>query len=174
MAYTQATARPEVRLLRHRELTPEQVWIPNALLDSIKTEAAQWAPYETGGALVGYEAEGGLVVTNHVEAGPDAKRTRTVFQPDGDYQLREIARIYEESGRISTFIGDWHTHPASSPASSRVDRAALRSVSVSEGARCSRPLMLILGGGDLWVAVAWRYTPGLIWGHIDAMSIRPY
>lgn len=136
--------------------------------------ADQAAPEETGGALMGYETEGGLVVTHLVAAGPRATRSRTHFYPDARYQHAEIHRIYHYSRRVSTYIGDWHTHPFSSTKYSIIDRRAMARISADPASRCSRPVMVILGGEDPWQAVAWRYTPRRWWGAIRAMEIQQY
>lgn len=33
------------------------------------------------------------------------------FEPDADWQAEQVARIYAETGRNITYLGDWHTHP---------------------------------------------------------------
>lgn len=149
--------------------------MPCWALNAMAEEAGQLSPDETGGALVGYEAEGGLVVTDLISAGPLAERSPAGFRPDAEYQLREIARLYEASGRIHTYIGDWHSHPDGSPTCSPVDRAALKEVARSLQARCPRPVMIILGEDDEpWEAVAWRYRPGRPWCRVDALAIESY
>lgn len=95
-----------------------------------------------------------------------SRRTRT--------QLAEIARLYAGSGRLNTYIGDWHSHPTGSPAYSRVDAAAMKTVASSVESRCAFPLMLILGGKDRWELIAWRYRARPWWAPVTAMRIRQY
>lgn len=163
-----------MRLFWRDTVELERLWISATVLETVAAEAEAWAPDETGGVLMGYEAEGGLVVTRLVGGGPNAVRSANGFAPDEQFQLAEIGRIYEESGRINTFIGDWHSHPGGSPFYSNLDRHAMRTVSRSETARCPRPLMMILGCQDEWEAVAWRYTPSWWRGMIDAMGIQTF
>lgn len=163
-----------MRLFRDRGVTGEVLWLPELIVAELIAEANAWYPVETGGVLLGYESEDGLVVTDHVDAGPNAVRSRLSFAADAEYQLEEIARIYERSGRIHIYVGDWHSHPESSPTYSITDRAALREVSGSTLGRCERPLMLILGGSDPWMAVAWRYRRSRWWDQVERMRIRHY
>ena len=150
------------------------LWLPNWAAQSMIDEAEQWAPDETGGALMGYVSDEGTVVTDLIDGGPAAQRTRSGFTPDADYQLSEIAFLYQRSGRLHTYIGDWHTHPAGSPTCSTVDRGALKTVSRSPEGRCDRPLMIILAGSDPWTMTAWRYEPGRWWDTVHPMEIRRF
>lgn len=152
----------------------ERLWLPVSAVEAMVEEAELWTPMETGGALMGYESEDGLVVTDLVHAGPGATRTPTSFTPDGPFQLAEIGRIYDASGRTSTYVGDWHSHPSSSPVYSVTDRAALREVANAPASRCSRPLMVILGTTPEWEAIAWRYRPGFWLSRVEAMLIVSY
>jgi len=152
----------------------ERLWIPAAALEEMAAAADLWAPQETGGALMGYESEDGLVITHLIDAGPEAQRTATGFSPDPAFQLEAIGHIYARSGRIHTYIGDWHSHPNGSPMHSSTDRAAVREISRSREARCERPLMIIIGEDDGWSAVAWRFEPGLWLGRVAPMAIELY
>lgn len=160
-------------LLGRRRIAGE-IWLPSWAMDTMIEDAERWEPQETGGALVGYEITGGAVITDLVDAGPEAVREASAFTPDADYQLAEIGRLYTASGRVNTYIGDWHTHPDASPAYSRVDLAAMKTVSRSAESRCAFPLMLILGGKEKWDLIAWRYQPRPWWAPVTAMRIRLY
>lgn len=174
MAASPPTALCGVQLFRRRSVRPERLWIPRKVLEQMVLDAARWFPDETGGAFMGYEAEGGLVVTDLIDAGPLAKRSPTSFTPDADFQLADMARIYHESGRIHTYVGDWHSHPDGSPGYSGIDRAALKTIARAPGARCPKPLMVILGLGESWEAIAWCHKPRGLWSHVDAMAIVLY
>ena len=90
-----------------------RVWVSDAVRDEFVVEAERAGDYETGGILIGYWTPDGsqAVVTQIIGPGPGALHTRTKFVPDTEYQEVEITRIYLESGRIQTYLGDWHTHP---------------------------------------------------------------
>jgi integrative and conjugative element protein (TIGR02256 family) len=162
-----------MRLLRYGRIAGE-LWLPTTAVETMIAEAERWEPHETGGALVGYEIKGGLVITDVVDAGPEAVRETSAFTPDADYQLSDIGRLYTSSGRLNTFIGDWHTHPGGSLAYSRVDLGAMKTVAHSAESRCAFPLMLILGGKDHWELIAWRYRARPRWAPVAAMRIRQY
>ena len=103
-------------------------------------------PNETGGCLMGYYAVGGgIVITKIIGPGPNAKHEPYNFEGDSDWQCNEVGRIYDESGRTTTYLGDWHTHPKSSPRLSDLDIECLDKIANNPDARCPEPVMLVLG-----------------------------
>ena len=72
------------------------------LQESIRTN-----PFETGGVLAGYWAEGGheVVITKAIGPGPDAVRTRISFIPDHEYQREQVALHYKATGRREGYLG---------------------------------------------------------------------
>jgi integrative and conjugative element protein (TIGR02256 family) len=142
-----------------REVTP--VWLRRTAYAAMTIEADDKAPNETGGVLIGYERESAIVIVECVGPGPKAIHEPNRFVPDYDFQEREIARIYEQSGRIHTYLGDWHTHPAGSLRLSAVDCSTLRRIARHRAARLRTPLMIIAGPPD-WRLSAWCWTPGAL------------
>ena len=101
------------------------------------------------------------IVTRCIGPGPDAEHTAYGFRPDYDFQEEEIAKHYSETGRMTTYLGDWHTHPNQSRARLSVkDRSTLRRIASHAEARIDCPLMAVLHGqpGE-WSLSAWRYFP---------------
>lgn len=106
---------------------------------------ATYAPKETGGVMMGYwVSHNEVVVIAATSAGPNAKHLKDGYEPDVEHDAREIATIYETSGRLHAYLGDWHTHPDSSPALSRKDRQTLASIATDTGARVETPIMVIV------------------------------
>lgn len=97
-----------------------------------------------------------VVVTAIIHAGPTAKRTRTTFRPDPEFQEDGIATRYEESGRQDGYLGDWHSHPGGSPRMSWRDRRTLQAIAEYGPARIANPIMVILHG-DMWNVAAWQF-----------------
>jgi integrative and conjugative element protein (TIGR02256 family) len=146
-----------MRFLRRR--TSEcTVWLPVSLRDRMIEEAREHEPCETGGVLLGYEAGAtDVIVCALIGAGPKAKRRRSGFEPDGEWQEPEIANAYERSGRIQTYLGDWHSHPEGVARPSRRDRDTAHRIAKHREARAPRPLMLIVARDDEeWEAAAYR------------------
>jgi integrative and conjugative element protein (TIGR02256 family) len=135
-----------------------RVWIPEDLVDFLFAEAKRCAPNETGGVLLGYFARHprDVVVTDVIGPGPNAFHGVDRFVPDYDYQDAEVARLYEESKRRITYLGDWHSHPNGGARLSRADRRTLRRIATSIAARAPEPLMMILDGTRGWAPFAWQ------------------
>lgn len=149
------------RLLSPFRLKPVHVFLPPAVAGQLECEAESHAPAETGGMLLGYrgdEAPHAIQVTCLVGPGPEAVHAPHRFEPDGEWQDARIARAYERSGRVVTYLGDWHSHPGGSARPSRTDRQTARRIARTHAARARRPLMLILWGrpGD-WALTAYQW-----------------
>jgi integrative and conjugative element protein (TIGR02256 family) len=148
------------RIAKTTKPTVGKAWIPDEVSKLLVKEATSAFPNETGGVLMGYwgVAYSEVVVTHAVGPGPLALHYRKSFLPDATYQENEIARIYEDSNRISTYLGDWHTHPKGSSFLSYRDKRTLRRIADHSDARCSIPIMAVLGGGDNdWFMRVWKY-----------------
>jgi integrative and conjugative element protein (TIGR02256 family) len=141
-----------------------RVWLTLSAREKLLQEADRTKPKETGGVLIGYRGEQDtIVIADIVGPGPRATHMRYSFAPDHEYQEQEIARIYEASGRVRTYLGDWHSHPRGSATMSTTDRRTLRRIARTRSARQPEPLMLIISGGTRWsmtvhraVHTAWR------------------
>lgn len=149
--------------LRRRQgpIAGTRVWLASAALDDMLDEAAEHAPLETGGVLLGYVSPRGdpgdpeqVMVEAALGPGPAARHSKSRFDPDSGWQERELARRYQESGRITTYLGDWHTHPNGVPVPSRRDEKTAQAISRDKNARLPRPLMLILASQSADVATS--------------------
>lgn len=122
------------------------IWISQQFIDEIITDIEKYAPLETGGIFFGYCADNGdVVVTDLIDAGADAKRSGYSFEPEQEYQLAEIERLFILSNGKTTYLGDWHSHPDSSPVLSRKDEITLLKIALSTEARCPAPIMVVVG-----------------------------
>jgi integrative and conjugative element protein (TIGR02256 family) len=137
-------------------------------------------PNETGGVLIGYWLKNseGVVITEAVGPGPCSKHEETRFIPDWSYHESEIARFYEESGRMHTYLGDWHSHPYSSTRLSITDRRTLLKIAKHKEARVPTPLMAVIGTNDPPTIQVWRYLPSGMFGifrdKIVALKLRQF
>lgn len=134
------------------------IWIGNSVLASCRADADEHFPLESGGVFLGYETGDAMVITAMIPGGEQALRTRWAYAPDTDWQNSRIAEHYEQSGRLDTYLGDWHSHPGTDRAYlSGDDRVVLRKIIRSPKTRLARPLMCVLVGtsGD-WRMHGWR------------------
>jgi len=133
-----------------------RVWFPRHVLSQLQVEAERSDPLETGGILLGYrdEAGGEIVVTAMVGPGRDARHRRRSFVPDHSFHEREVARLYTESGRTWSYLGDWHTHPGGPLSLSLKDQRTLTRIARARTARVAHPVMVLLASGAPMAAIA--------------------
>lgn len=134
------------------------IWIGNSVLASCCADADEHFPLESGGVFLGYETGDAVVITAMIPGGEQALRTRWAYAPDTDWQNARIAEHYERSGRLDTYLGDWHSHPGTERAYlSGDDRAVLKKIIKSPDTRSQYPLMCVLAGSvSNWEMHGWR------------------
>jgi integrative and conjugative element protein (TIGR02256 family) len=128
----------------------------NSVHQFVIDEASRLGGLETGGVLVGYYADDEIVIVNIVGPGPKAKHRQTSFKPDGKYHSKELAAMYEKSGRIERYLGDWHTHPNSTSYLSDLDKSTLARIGGYKKAQLTTPIMLVLGTKKMQLKI-WIY-----------------
>ena len=124
------------------------VWIARDVIATIHRDAERTFPRETGGVLLGYAdaTSTELVVTASVGPGPLARHSRWAFVPDHKYQEEQVAKMYIGSGRIWTYLGDWHSHPDGPLCMSTADRRTLARIARFGEARLPWPVMAVIAG----------------------------
>jgi integrative and conjugative element protein (TIGR02256 family) len=133
-------------------------WLTHTAEKVIRSEAAGHPDQETGGVLLGYfSPEGSVVVSDATGPGPGARRSRDTFHPDIAWQRQELAVKYAASGRINTYLGDWHSHPNGVLLLSRTDRRTLRRIAQTAAARAPQALMAILAPGAMGGLAVWQH-----------------
>jgi hypothetical protein len=87
--------------------------IARGALESVFDECDRYNADETGGRLLGtYRHDNGrydIEVKGVLEPGPNAQRSPTYFQQDGDHQEKQF-RAMEASHPDIEHLGNWHTH----------------------------------------------------------------
>jgi integrative and conjugative element protein (TIGR02256 family) len=136
----------------------QAAWVNKRLLDLMHAEADYWYPKETGGVLMGYWSAQEVVITDIIGPGPKAFHGRNSFNPDALWQEKEITSIYNDSGRIHTYLGDWHTHPNGSRRLSIKDLGVMVRTATYKPARAAQPIMGILHNNPAWKLAVWSFS----------------
>lgn len=132
-------------------------WLEAGALAFIRNESQRKAPKETGGVLLGYCADDDVVVRMATRPGRGAKHRLSSYLPDSEFDRAEIARIYEETDGVITYLGDWHSHPKGGTGLSEDDIITLATISNFRPARVTAPLMLLaVKELSTWAPVVWR------------------
>lgn len=134
------------------------LWLPGAIEEKLLAEADDKYDSETGGIVMGYQLNGNqYVVQDVIGPGPNATHQRDWFEPDYDYHDQEIGRAFTGSGGVSTYLGDWHTHPDGAACLSLRDRKTLIRIARTPEAQAPGPIMLLASGSPRhWQINAWR------------------
>lgn len=144
------------------------VWIERACLQKMQLLSAEKKPKESGGVLMGYWGNSNeVVVTQVLGPGPEAKHDLFSFSPDDKWQETRIAEIYEQTGKTSTYLGDWHSHPGGGCELSSRDFRTLKRIASFAPARADRPIMAIIHGDSLINVTAWCMERRSWWGRVE-------
>lgn len=140
-------------------------------------EVKDKCPLETGGLLIGYQSAGATVVTDAVGPGRNAIHRRATFTPDYDFHESEVTRLYRDSGRVQSYIGDWHSHPCGGFELSSRDLSTLRRIADSKLSRNPDPVMGIIAYRNSWDFAAWQIRGGRfrgLWSGTIPVSVRTF
>ena len=121
------------------------VWVSPAAIDAMWHDAIKAGRHETGGILIGSYGANGLNV-DVVEATPKPRGSRSgwFWFQRAETGLRELLEDRWHLGLH--YLGEWHYHPGGAPIPSRPDIEAMWKIARDDAYRCSKPLLIILGG----------------------------
>jgi len=136
------------------------LWLNGRARQKMLAYANASFPLETGGMLLGYEANNGeAVVTSIIGPGPHARHFRDRFVPDAEYQQAELEAHYTRTNGGETYLGDWHTHPDGESDLSNRDKRTLHHIATTPASGTANPVMLIMAGDVRdWIIGAVRYV----------------
>lgn len=107
---------------------------------------------EAGGILLGYRREGHLHITMATAPQPSDRRMRFWFSRSTKHHQQEALRQWTASNAEVDYLGEWHSHPESSPSPSSLDTAEWRKIACG---RTNPMVFMILGwSGELWVGLS--------------------
>lgn len=154
-------------------------WLHKIAIQEMTREAEIAYPRETGGVMIGYVGKTDEpVVMAVVGPGPNAKHSRRRFLPDHSWQCTQIDKHYETSNGLWVYLGDWHTHPYSSPHMSWIDRRTLMKIARHPEANLTNPLMMIGAGGPTdWSWLCHQHIGGRfmsLLSHHQCLHLRPF
>lgn len=87
--------------------------VQESVFETMKKESLQYPKVENGGRLVGYIFKQGydivIDVRYTIDAGPKAKRSKSSFFQDGEYQYKQLRKMREIDPAVC-YLGSWHNH----------------------------------------------------------------
>src|SRR5690349_6487145 len=115
--------------MRFVQLMSDVLWVQGHAFAEMVQLAESAYPLETGGMLIGYEADDGqLVVKAIIGPGPHAIHRRSKFFPDAEFQQSQLEMHFAATRGRETYLGDWHTHPAGGTSLSLTDKRTLKRI----------------------------------------------
>ncbi|HEX8386452.1 MAG TPA: Mov34/MPN/PAD-1 family protein, partial [Rubricoccaceae bacterium] len=133
---------------------------PEAYRDLVTT-AQDGLPNETGGLLLGSYSGRHTVLTVRaaLPPPPDSVRRRRTFIR-GTAGTEHLLGGTSVQGYPCVVVGEWHSHPGSSPSPSNTDHCHMTLAAVRRLYGCSSPVLVIVGGDlvdpDGWSATVYR------------------
>ncbi len=136
-----------------------KVEINNSLIEKLYRIGLQHYPKEYGGILIGHYSEDHktcfIIETITSE---NSKSSRYLFQREIRGLTEKLIEFYNQEPPL-IYIGEWHTHPDSTPTPSPTDSKAMTQIEQHEQVNITSPLLLILGVSKL------NYSVGLYVQH---------
>jgi integrative and conjugative element protein (TIGR02256 family) len=112
--------------------------------------AASHSPNEVGTSLVGsYSSDGFRAeIVGLAPLSDDSRSGRTWFIR-GVKGLKEFyERLTKRFRGARHYVGEWHSHPESSPGRSPTDKQTHREIAIDRDANCPEVILVVLGGSS--------------------------
>ena len=102
-------------------------------------------PKEYGGILVGrYSDDSKACIVEDTILPQNHKSSRYAFERGKEGLAKKLSELYDQTPRL-IYIGEWHTHPDSTPVPSTTDKQAMLQIANDDGVAITSPVLLILG-----------------------------
>lgn len=115
------------------------------LLDILVEKGKSYYPNEFGGFLVGYYSDENrqLHITNTILP-KIFKASKYYFERSTKGIEKKLCTYYKENPK-KFYVGEWHTHPDTSPIPSATDISAINAIINNQNACLANPVLLIIG-----------------------------
>jgi integrative and conjugative element protein (TIGR02256 family) len=145
-------------------MASEVIFVSESVVALWETEVRSPYQRETGGMLLGYETVSEqLVLTMASSPGPNARRRFLSMEPDQEWDTNLVTHIFEQSSKLITYKGEWHSHPFGVVRPSLTDMRTIGRVAEYADARVREPVTAIVSrpiiGGLQW-AIYRMYESG--------------
>ena len=107
---------------------------------------------EAGGILIGSYRGAHIQVTECTTPLFRDRRSRVLFDRRDEGHQRTALERWRTSGKILTFVGEWHTHPEQHPSPSSLDRQTWRRVAKRN--KAGNTFFLIKGYDSWWAGLS--------------------
>jgi len=129
-----------------------RAWITESVRAALVRHAAESAPLETGGILVGVLRNGDPWIVMAVEVEDPSRSQGRFVIPQG--VTPAVVELTRQIDARFGYVGDWHSHPANQPASSTDKVTLARSARRRRAGAHPVLLAVVRAGSDDWVVDA--------------------
>ncbi len=144
----------------HYNLSKLQVVFESSAIEIMSSKAQfNHNEKERGGILLGrlFPDENLIVVVDAIET-PAISSGHTEIYVNNDIANKNIKQIWKKSGGKITYVGDWHTHPETTPSPSFIDKDTFKDTYRSSKVDQNFLLCVIIGTNSIekngfWVGV---------------------
>lgn len=141
------------------------VVVSQEALEKMKSLALRSGPIETGGVLVGCDAEldgrrHALVIVHATQPGPGAIRRPVMFDRDKSYCTFLVHQYHSMTKGSLNYVGEWHSHPTDDTRPSPLDNASLYEVVNNPSYRMANPISIIQSASSAGEVRATVYGAG--------------
>lgn len=119
--------------------------IDDILVSKLILEGRKHYPKEYGGIIVGrYSDDLKTCIVEGTILPQNYRSSRYSFERGKKGLVEKLSELYEQTPRL-IYIGEWHTHPNSTPVPSITDKQAMLQIAGDDGVTITTPVLLILG-----------------------------
>lgn len=125
-----------------------EIRLPQEIYEVLLVKAAQYYPKECGGIFVG-RVQDNVAIIEMYKMPRRFFSSTILFRRVAKWLNTWLADIFTKQNGELIYLGEWHTHPDSSPIPSATDITALLRIAQNEDIRTQNPLLLIIGFNPL-------------------------
>jgi integrative and conjugative element protein (TIGR02256 family) len=109
---------------------PLRLVVHDSVIENLKAfRQLNEADIEACGILLGKVYEGAIEITGFTPPQPSDMRRRTGYTRQCKGHLQAAMWVWEQSGGLEGYVGEWHTHPANKSTPSSKDYAEIAKIS---------------------------------------------
>lgn len=124
---------------------------------------------EAGGLLIGHLRGQHIEVTMATEPMRGDRRKRMSFLRRDRGHFAIANQLWEQSGHLCGYVGEWHTHPEPDPIPSSIDTRQWSAIMKED----RLPRLFIIAGTRSWHVVLATATPTTQWHRLRPSRLTP-
>lgn len=122
-----------------------EIEVSEELIRQLYGLGLKYYPAEYGGILVGkYSNDLKICFIEETIVPKKNRSSRYSFERGKEGLSQKLTKYYNQNPQL-IYVGEWHTHPDSTPTPSVTDNQAMKEIAECDGVKITSPILLILG-----------------------------